>query len=66
MRFAYMIMAHNEPYVLCKLIKMLDYQSNDLYVHIDKKATLIDKKSLHTDNANLTIIPSQSVTWGGV
>ena len=30
MKFAYMIMAHNEPYVLDKLIHMLDYPNNDI------------------------------------
>ena len=44
MKFAYMIMAHNEPYVLDKLIHMLDYPNNDIYIHVDAKSNLIDKR----------------------
>lgn len=66
MKFAYMIMAHNEPYVLEKLIKMLDYPNNDLYIHVDIKSNLIDPSKLHTKMAHLVIIPSRSVAWGGV
>lgn len=36
-KHAYLILAHNNFGVLEKLIKMLDYKHNDLYVHIDKK-----------------------------
>lgn len=36
MKFAYLIMAHNEPYVLEKFIRMLDYPDNDIYIHIDE------------------------------
>ena len=65
MKFAYMIMAHNEPYILMKLINMLDYPENDIYLHVDRKSTCIDVSKLHVNFANLTIVPSQKVTWGG-
>ena len=66
MKFAYMIMAHNEPYVLDKLIRMLDYPDNDIYIHVDAKSNLIDKSKLHTHSAGLIILPSRKVTWGGI
>ncbi len=65
MKFAYMIMAHNEPYVLDKLIHMLDYPNNDIYIHVDAKSNLIDKSKLHTHSAGLIILPSRKLTWGG-
>ena len=65
MKFAYLIMAHNEPYVLQKLLTMLDYREYDIFLHIDKKSKDINSASLLVRNANLTIIPSISVTWGG-
>lgn len=37
MKHAYLIMAHNEPYILEKLLKLIDDERNDIYVHIDKK-----------------------------
>ena len=37
-RHAYLIMAHNEPQVLDALLKALDNERNDIYLHIDAKA----------------------------
>lgn len=37
MKHAYLIIAHNEFWVLEQLISMLDYSGNDIFVHIDKK-----------------------------
>lgn len=37
MKHAYLIMAHNEPYILEKLLKLIDDERNDIYLHIDKK-----------------------------
>ena len=35
---AYLIIAHKNLEQLKKLLKLLDYRKNDLYIHIDKKA----------------------------
>lgn len=40
MKHAYLIMAHNEPEILQRLILILDHPENDIYVHIDKKSDL--------------------------
>ncbi len=37
MKHAYLIMAHNEPYILEKLIRLIDDERNDIFLHIDKK-----------------------------
>ena len=37
MKHAYLIMAHNEPYILERLLKLIDDERNDIYLHIDKK-----------------------------
>ena len=37
-KHAYLIMAHNEFYILEKLLKLIDDERNDIYLHIDKKA----------------------------
>ncbi len=39
MRFAYLIMAHNNPEQLKILLHLLDYSENEIYLHIDKKNT---------------------------
>lgn len=35
---AYLILAHNEPEVLKRLVRSLDYPTNDIYIHWDKKS----------------------------
>lgn len=37
-KHAYLIMAHTQPELLKKLLKMLDDERNDIYLHIDSKA----------------------------
>lgn len=37
MKFAYLIMAHNNPEQLKILLRLLDHKENDIYLHIDKK-----------------------------
>ena len=36
-KHAYLIVAHNNFYILERLVKLLDYEFNDIYIHIDKK-----------------------------
>lgn len=38
MKHAYLIIAHNEPEVLSLLLQSLDYERNDIYLHIDRRA----------------------------
>ena len=37
-KHAYLIMAHNNPYILKKLLNLIDDKRNDIYLHIDKKS----------------------------
>ena len=41
MKHAYLIQAHNNKNQLLKLIHSLDYELNDIYIHIDAKSDLI-------------------------
>ncbi|SCN26461.1 hypothetical protein N3C_2841 [Clostridium sp. N3C] len=36
-KHAYLIIAHNNFYILEELIKLLDDTRSDIYIHIDKK-----------------------------
>lgn len=38
MKDAYLIIAHKQRGLLEKLIHSIDYEQNDIYIHIDKKA----------------------------
>jgi len=66
-KHAYLIMAHNEFGILEKLIKLLDCDNNDIYVHIDKKVKDFDftKYEKSTEKANLFFVPRLKVNWGG-
>ena len=56
-------MAHNENKVLDILLSMLDYPNNDIYLHIDARASL--KTDIDLKCATLHLIDRQKVTWGG-
>ena len=41
-KHAYLIMAHNQPQILKKLLTLLDHEQNDIYIHVDKKMKKFD------------------------
>ena len=49
MKHAFLIIAHNEYPVLEVLLSMLDDERNDIYLHIDKRATE-NKKSQNAES----------------
>ena len=67
MRHAFLVIAHNNWWQLKKLIQQLDDESNDIYVHIDKKS-----KDFHIDDfigittySGLFFNQEYEVFWGG-
>lgn len=68
MKFAYLIMAHDNPNQLITLIKLLDSSENDIFVHIDKKSENIDADELRRSvkNARLTVYRKYYVKWAGI
>lgn len=62
MRFAYLIMAHDNEEQLRTLIDLLDYPENDIYLHIDKKSS-IKKAQFETKNAKLKVYTRFSVYY---
>lgn len=64
MRHAYLIVAHTDFKVLERLIELLDYPKNDIYVHIDKKVSYEIKYQPAT--SKLYIVPDDQridVRW---
>lgn len=43
-KHAYLIIAHNNWYVLEKLIRLIDDERNDIYLHIDIKVKDFNKE----------------------
>lgn len=66
-RHAYLIMAHNNFYNLEYLLRTLDYEENDIYIHIDKKVKNFDKQYFIQINskANVYIYSQIATNWGG-
>lgn len=64
-KHAYLIMAHNEIYILEKLLSLVDNIHNDIYLHIDIKAKDFDIESLKkiVKKSNLYFIARQDVGW---
>lgn len=66
-KHAYLIVAHNEENILKKLVSLLDYKENDIYIHLDVKANWIDKRDLlnFVQEASIEFVPSCNIAWGG-
>lgn len=66
-RHAFLIMAHNNFYILERLIELLDNIKNDIFIHIDIKAKGMDfnKLSSLTKHSNIYFVKRKNVQWGG-
>ena len=63
MKHAYLILAHTEFEVLKLLVSCLDDPRNDIYVHFDKKVSVLPE--LQTKQAGLTVLDQRvDVRWG--
>lgn len=65
-RHAYLITAYNNFYVLERLIRLLDDDRNDIYVHIDGKVEDFDFERFSSlcNSSTLTFVPAVRVYWG--
>lgn len=64
MKFAYLIIAHNEPLLFEILLRLLDDERNDIYVHIDKKTDISQFDKFKLKYSNLIFINRIPVYWG--
>ena len=67
-RHAYLIIAHNQPELLEKLVALLDDERNDIYIHADKKMKGFNATALSAvcKRSTLYVLPKRiSVHWGG-
>lgn len=68
MKHAYLIIAHANPFVLEKLIQLLDDERNDIYIHIDKKSTAIDIGYISRlpQQSKIYFTERMSTNWGDI
>ncbi|MFR5273304.1 beta-1,6-N-acetylglucosaminyltransferase [Intestinibacter bartlettii] len=66
-KHAYLIIAHNNFYILEKLLLLLDDERNDIYIHIDKKVNNFDFNYFENicKKSNIKFIKRIKVYWGG-
>lgn len=68
-KHAYCIIAHKNDYTFCSLLKMLDDERNDIFLHMDEKNKMFSLEEIRNSLRFSTIyIPEKriSVNWGGV
>lgn len=63
-KHAYLIMAHHRADLLKELIKSIDDERNDIFLHIDKKSNL-KKHNFTTKKSHIYFINPMKVNWGG-
>lgn len=66
-KHAYLIIAHNKFDILEKIVKLLDHDENDIYIHIDKKTKTFNFSYFESicQKSKLFFIERISVNWGG-
>lgn len=66
-RHAYLIMAHHNFNQLYRLVKFLDSHSNDIYLHVDRKASGFNASIFLTacSVSKVFLMPRKSLAWGG-
>lgn len=66
-KHAYLIIAHNNFNLLKKLIDVLNYEKNDIFLHIDKKSGNFDFESIRAlcTKSKIYFAKRLSVNWGG-
>lgn len=65
-KHAYLIIAHHQLRQLKILMKLLDDERNDIYLHIDKKSKILDRNNLETClvKSKLFLVDSLDIVWG--
>ena len=66
-KYAYLIICHRSDASLCYLLKSIDDERNDIYVHVDAKARDFDfdKVKASVIYSELSFTRRINVTWGG-
>lgn len=63
-KHAYLIMAHTDIEVYKLLIKLIDDERNDIFVHIDKKSNPLPFKNVIAKKSKIFFLKSRDVRWG--
>ena len=64
MNFAYLIMAHDNPGQLVKLLHLLDHPENEIFLHIDKKSSVLSSDTFLTNEGGSCIFTVNMMSTG--
>ena len=66
-KHAYLIMAHNNIEQLIRLVRALEDERNDIYIHLDSnvKGRNLLKQELKSNYSKIELIERLNVNWGG-
>lgn len=66
MKHAYCIMVHNEPKLLSLLVRLIDDERNDIFIHVDKKSDeSIFKEAVIVKKSRIFFVEQRiNVVWG--
>ena len=63
-KHAYLIIAHNEPYILKSLVEMIDDIRNDIYIMIDAKAEIKQFQAINATYSKLIFLSNRiDIRW---
>ena len=66
MKHAYLIMAHDDVWLLKKLLELLDSSLNDIYLHLDRKFDVnVNEIKNIVKLSKIYCIPCMNIKWGG-
>lgn len=68
MKFAYLIMAHDNQKQLLNLLRLLDQPENDIYLHIDRKSKDFDFEIVNDciKKADFHVYKKYNIQWAGI
>lgn len=65
MKHAYLIMAHDDEWLLKKILKLLDSSLNDIYLHLDRKFDVnVNEIKNNVKLSKIYCIPRMDIKWG--
>ena len=65
MRHAWLILTHGNFEILEKLLRFLDSENADFFIHADAKADFDEKRfSAVTERSRVTFVPRHRISWG--
>lgn len=63
-RHAYLIIAHNQRWLLQSLVNLIDDIRNDIFITIDPRTDINIFKSIKAQNSNLFFTQQNNNCWG--